>query len=301
MLKQILFSLMFSLLINNTIHANLLSDSNTIFNWGEDNFSKILSPVRPPIQFIDGWRYRYYKNTDTYLGVNDQGEVYLLGTVTNSALNYIDTVENLLKTIQNNVKNNSKLISIGNLNQCIELPLGQLDKSIKGAVEVFGVNIGFLISVLETNQPNTVVINAIPTLPAGIEIDIKPVTFNITYEIFPLSGQNFRVVSNASTDNPIPNIEDYIIPINWCKGMKWQTKWNLNRDNNAGYKAAVVSIDDSVILLDGTTRQAVQVAVSEINGTEPTVVVWLDTETGYPIKGITNNNNSVTVSEIISK
>ncbi len=64
---------------NSSKDASRESISNTIFDWAEDNYPNYFSPSRQETIKWEKWYYRYYPNTDTYIGVDDHSDVYVLG------------------------------------------------------------------------------------------------------------------------------------------------------------------------------------------------------------------------------
>lgn len=78
--------------------ADLRTDANKIFNWAEQNYSQFFSPDGSETNTFEQWLYRYYSDTDNYLGVNSNGEVWVLGNVF-GGLKYVATSEELLKRI----------------------------------------------------------------------------------------------------------------------------------------------------------------------------------------------------------
>ena len=53
-------------------------DSDRLFNWAEDKYPKIFSsPQRPFSETADGYYFRYYPGTDTYLGAKGGNVFYL--------------------------------------------------------------------------------------------------------------------------------------------------------------------------------------------------------------------------------
>lgn len=101
-MKKTLISILFliSFVTINVARADLLSDSNAIFNWLEDNYAPLFSP-KASTQFIDGWRYRYYKigEHENYVGINDSADIYLLGTLSGNELKKVATVADLLVVV----------------------------------------------------------------------------------------------------------------------------------------------------------------------------------------------------------
>ena len=85
-------------LISQAAISDTLSDSNTLFNWAESEYREYFSPANQTTQEIQDWNYRYYKNTDNYLGVKSDGDVYVLGDVW-GGMQRINTLSALLSKV----------------------------------------------------------------------------------------------------------------------------------------------------------------------------------------------------------
>lgn len=57
--------------------AQSISDTEKIFNWGENNFSQFF-PDHQMTLTADPWRYRFYPSTNVYLGTRDN-QIFVLG------------------------------------------------------------------------------------------------------------------------------------------------------------------------------------------------------------------------------
>ncbi|MDH3998982.1 MAG: hypothetical protein OET90_09090, partial [Desulfuromonadales bacterium] len=55
-----------------------ISDADRLFNFFEGSFQTFISPVGFPSQTIAGYYYRYYADTESYVGIKG-GRVYYLG------------------------------------------------------------------------------------------------------------------------------------------------------------------------------------------------------------------------------
>lgn len=62
------------------------------FNWAEATYPQLF-PSRELTQQLAPYRFRYYRVTDTYLGVDDAGRVILLGTPTNYQIQTVGTLD----------------------------------------------------------------------------------------------------------------------------------------------------------------------------------------------------------------
>ncbi len=57
-----------------------VSPSDCLFNWAEKNYPQLLSPAGATSQTSAPYYYRYYQNTNSYLGISsDNNHVYYLG------------------------------------------------------------------------------------------------------------------------------------------------------------------------------------------------------------------------------
>lgn len=58
--------------------STVLSDTDCLLDWAEVHYSHLFSPAKPPTQNTEGFSYRSYPGTATYLGVF-QSSVYVKG------------------------------------------------------------------------------------------------------------------------------------------------------------------------------------------------------------------------------
>ncbi len=79
--------------------AQSISDTEKIFNWGENNFSQFF-PDHQMTLTADPWRYRFYPSTNVYLGTRDNQIFVLGGPFGNTDPLFIDTVAGLLTQIE---------------------------------------------------------------------------------------------------------------------------------------------------------------------------------------------------------
>jgi hypothetical protein len=92
------FLIVVMLLISSPTLADREDSIRALFTWAEENHSELFAPSPATIQRTPPWIYTYYPQTNTYVGVNDKDEVWVLGDVFGGML-YIDTLCNLLDTI----------------------------------------------------------------------------------------------------------------------------------------------------------------------------------------------------------
>ena len=101
--KQISLVIYLFILSINIACANLDSDAEIIFNWAESIYPEIFTPTTAT-QTIDEWRYRYYSDTDTYAGVNNAGDVAVVGDVFGGFVT-VGVVNDFLAIIQGDFSN----------------------------------------------------------------------------------------------------------------------------------------------------------------------------------------------------
>jgi predicted Zn-dependent protease len=59
--------------------ASANAESNRALNWAEQTYAQLLTPHPAPSGTFDGYYYRYYPGTDTYVGTKN-GNAYLMGS-----------------------------------------------------------------------------------------------------------------------------------------------------------------------------------------------------------------------------
>ncbi len=92
--------LVFILFISPIAYADREQNIKSVFFWAEDNYEMFFAPSPALIQRQDPWTFTYYSATDTYVGINDNDEVWVLGDIF-GGLVFIDTLSNLLASIDN--------------------------------------------------------------------------------------------------------------------------------------------------------------------------------------------------------
>lgn len=84
--------------ISPNLYADRAGSIRALFTWAETNYSNIFIPSSAVIQNAPPWTYVYYRDTNTYIGVDDQDLVWALGDVFDGLL-YIDTLDAMLDKI----------------------------------------------------------------------------------------------------------------------------------------------------------------------------------------------------------
>lgn len=90
--------------LNNSSNSAILlitddSKEQKIFSLAEEIFPEHFSPSNMDDQLLEGFVYRYYPNTKTYIGIKN-GEVFVLGDAFGSGPQRIDTIDNTLRFLE---------------------------------------------------------------------------------------------------------------------------------------------------------------------------------------------------------
>lgn len=89
------FALLLSLLFACSLaKADTNSDIETLLNWAESQYPDLF-PQQSTTETLDIWRYRFYPQTNLYVGVNNQNEVWVLGDIF-GGMQYIGTLADML-------------------------------------------------------------------------------------------------------------------------------------------------------------------------------------------------------------
>lgn len=75
------------------------SKEQAIFNLAEQLYPQFFSPANVDDQLLEGFVYRYYPTTNTYIGIKN-GEVFVLGDAFGSSVQRIGTIENTLQFLK---------------------------------------------------------------------------------------------------------------------------------------------------------------------------------------------------------
>ncbi|MGR9052640.1 MAG: multiheme c-type cytochrome [Gammaproteobacteria bacterium] len=82
-----IITLVFMIILTQSIFASTESDADLVFNWAETNYPQYFAPANQASTTYDTWYYRYYPDTDNYLGVNTADlDIYVLGASFNGEL-----------------------------------------------------------------------------------------------------------------------------------------------------------------------------------------------------------------------
>lgn len=79
-----------------TAQADRASDAETLFNWAERVYSQYF-PTHASTATSGPWLYRYYSASGVYVGLNENGGVYVMGGPFGNSPSYVDTSASLLR------------------------------------------------------------------------------------------------------------------------------------------------------------------------------------------------------------
>ncbi len=199
LLKLNIFALLLPFMMLSTqVLADTASDTETLLNWAE-NTRPELFPGRKSTQTLDSWIFRYYPETDIYVGVNtgDSG-VYVLGGPWGETPTYIESLANIISSIdidssdylcrdhiaaENNVVGNNTYEFIANAGECF------------GTVEDFGLTKQEFPVSIDLGNNSEELISLSPT---------AKLTSELITTIAPSGGYQLRVaieMSNTSLEN----------------------------------------------------------------------------------------------------
>lgn len=96
MLKK-LFFIFIILVFTNPAMATMQKDADRLFDWAAQNLPTYFSPASGQSQQYDVWYFRYYNLTESYIGVNDKKEVYIVGR--DFPLIYVGTLDDVMSKL----------------------------------------------------------------------------------------------------------------------------------------------------------------------------------------------------------
>lgn len=88
--------------------ATTIDDTDTVLNWAETKYPQFY-PNHQTTQIAEPWLYRYYPETDIYVGTNtnDNSIYFWVGPLENKSPTYIDSLSNLLNKAQGSAPNSA--------------------------------------------------------------------------------------------------------------------------------------------------------------------------------------------------
>ncbi len=99
-MKQLLFVLLLFVsltMVSTGVYSDTRTDSDRLFDWVEENFSQYFAPPGQQTQSFENYYYRYYPQTNNYIGTNTSDlNVYVLGDIFGGLLK-VDSLQNLLQ------------------------------------------------------------------------------------------------------------------------------------------------------------------------------------------------------------
>ena len=318
--KSIFIATVFFLFSINSAFADLNSDAERILNWAEPTYPELF-PTSESTQFIDGWRYRYYPQTDIYVGINDAREVAVLGDIFNGLL-IVGTVEELLTQLPSDNTGENEQVNTGNGN-CT--PVNYPDE---GTVVDYNLSMNFIssnmsITTLFASSSSLSTITEIVSSVSGFEMTsttdslflyetIDDYTYQTSVDITAttsIPGANStQSVSSNTTYSPSLMLSP---ASQWCEEQSWvraavnQTVTTTDSISGTNSYTApqpattntVNSISEIIIVPAGTFTTVKAISVIDSNP-DMTGITWVDVNTGNIIKQETWDESNTLISEM---
>jgi hypothetical protein len=191
------------LLFFNSAFADLASDAEKLFNWGEQKYPAYFATGKTEIvtQVLDyqgyKWYYRFYPQTQIYLITNKLNKVYVLGGVFGSKLLYIGKVEDLIDASSSgssaqNIKLNfySKYLSTDEVSTI---------KISSDGAKAYITDDSADLKIIDISKPNaTKLLGSYPNAK-GISIDLSP-SGNVAYVV--THGKGLLILDVSDNSNP---------------------------------------------------------------------------------------------------
>jgi|GEM_PF-2053906 len=299
-----------------TTYASLLDDSNTIFNWAEEEYSIYFAPSGQTTQTLDPWYFRFYPSTGIYLGVNNQSEVYVLGGQFGNDPLKVGSVSDFLAQINSsNTSNNGNSTGNGN---CVTLPFPATGLQANYNV-TSGANTGSM-NVTYTSTNNTTAVSTTSSNFSGSGVtSSSSSTTTQNYQI----TDDFLYVSSIETtiSSSVPGLGSFddtttttFSPahnegpaLKYCEQQSWTSEavsqstvtqtlgipGGAVTSNTAVVNGLVEAVNESVTTAAGTFNT---VRVKETSSGEDTLT-WFSIELGIFVKVQTLNGSGTVTSE----
>ncbi len=274
MFKKTLFSILL-FITNSLLYAD--SPINQVFDLEEDRAPDLFSPARQTTQSFEEWIYRYYPQTNYYLGVNREGEVYMLDA-THNKLKFIAPMYELYDLL---VKNGTKVLKTGNPQVCKTIPLlGTVDKKVIGIRIIYNrekLNKDLDMDIIEKTKSNI-----------GVMISDKYSSAyqNVSYKKITIDKKEFNIIRILYDGDDI--LLPPALPTHLCQGMKWKSPLYVY-DTMYLIENRIASINETIILAGGSSRNTIKIEIllNDDNDYNDNVIkgyIWIDSITGYIVK-----------------
>jgi hypothetical protein len=283
-------------------HADILADSNTIFNWAEEEFPQFFSPTPQTTLFVDPWYYRYYSNTGNYVGVNrDEEMVYVLGASTNNTVLRIASVDELLPLTLLNTGNNPNTST-----NCVSLPL--IATGSHYILNTTANDTNFTSDVTHNLVSNTTSEETIISQGTTLRINQHYTINNNIISINNISSQT-SISGFEVTTQTVFSPEKTAIAYQYCTGQTHRDESNATISTITAFGSnasqlntisirTINAINESITTPAGTFLTIKSTDEYTTNGESGTTILWLDQATGIPVQQKNYNSLGILTNHI---
>lgn len=292
----IFINLCCTLFLSISAHAERMEEFQALTTWAEITYPDLFAPPTKNIQTYQPWRYTYYPETDTYIGINNENEIWVSGSAF-GGLVFVDMLDNLVAAINPSSSNNMG-------GQCVNVPMIKVGSRI---VSQRTTTDGSSTSTTDTTYTdisttimafNEIVTSSIFGVPSRTESSTK-VHYHIQNNILFLELIEATVVTKAGVTTPTDTTDtvkqSYRPALNrgpiqvFCENAMWTepsvtetTTINSDVSTLQGIvsEGIVESIHTQVTVPAGTFTTVVTTTHNE-SGIDK---LWIDIQTGHIVK-----------------
>jgi len=300
-------------------NARIDTDSDTIFNWAEALFPKLLSPANAKSANFEQFYFRFYPDTNLYVGIDDTDNAFLFDGVN---MTPVGKVSDFLASAQAFSANNGKCVTIPS-------PAGKKIVFKQSVKDISGLQVIDITTEYLTATDSKEVIKETTQTTANNQADF-PIITSSTQENNYIVNSNLRSLTTQKTSITIsiPGLLLDGVQVSdstttetstftparlegpfkeLCQGQTWETSaveqastlnGQISTTPLAGLKGKISVINTPKNTTAGTFN-TVQIEINSADSTDPTaskILQWIDTVTGLTVfsEAISKNGTSVT-------
>ncbi len=280
-MKKIVF--FFLIFISQSVFADTLSDSDQLFSWAETQYPEFFSPPSQSSQTFENYYYRYYPDTNNYLGTHTIDlDVHVLGDTFGGQVR-VNSLQALMVTAG---------LATGS---CAAVPLISTGTKYTWTTTSQGVSFTSDIThdLVTTTQAKETVISQGSTTTTEKSFTINNDIISSTELITNTSGSGFDL-KTETTFSPFMQAIAY----NFCVGQTLNSSYESTTKSLAGTSSTDVTevygvdaVNESLITAGGTfTTVKFTVLRTDSGGTIRTIN-WLDQATGILVRQESYDNS----------
>lgn len=262
------------------VKADTSSDIERLLDWAETTYPDLFFPAASTLTFEE-WTYRYYSATDTYAGVNDKEEVYVMGGAFGD-LTKIGTLAELLTLVPGNGSSDEAGIITAGTGSCVTAVYPDPVGSAVHKTTLNGTQSSYYItnSVIESDSSHFVTQSEnTPAIGTGT----TTATYNVRLDGNSIYMLGYEYVTSTTNANGTETIRTSIATLNpeQLAGTKQQCEGQVFKTQNV--VATVESGGTQTSLNTGsalTTVEAVNEAITVPAGTFTTMRLRSEAENG---------------------